>query len=152
MSLTATVLAAQAQTLKITGAVKQPLTLSAEDLAAMPRASVTTTTADKAETRYEGVFLHEILKKAGVPQGEQLRGKALTTYVLAKAQDGYEVLFSLGELDPIFIDNQVLVADSANGKALLGRDGRFRLVLPKDKSGPRNVRMLTSLEVVQVEK
>lgn len=134
---------------QVTGAVKQSLTLTADDLAKMPRASVKTMN-NGMETIYEGVWLHEVLKKAGVPQGEALRGKALTSYVLASAQDGYQVVFSLGELDPAFIDNEVLLADTANGKALFGAQGRFRLVVPKDKPGARSVRMLTKIEVVQV--
>jgi len=138
-------------TVQVTGAVKQPLTLSAEDLAKMPRASVRTTN-NGIETAYEGVWLHEVLQRAGVPQGGELRGKALASYVLAEAQDGYQVVFSLGELDPSFIDNQILLADTANGKALFGAQGRFRLVVPKDKPGARSVRMLTKLEVVQVRK
>ena len=138
-------------TLQVTGAVKQPLTLSADDLAKMPRASVKTSGIEM-ETAYEGVWLHEVLKRAGVPQGEALRGKALASYVSAEAQDGYQVIFSMGELDPAFIDNQILVADTANGKALTGAQGRFRLVVPKDKPGARSVRMLTKLEVVQVRK
>jgi DMSO/TMAO reductase YedYZ molybdopterin-dependent catalytic subunit len=138
-------------TVQVTGAVKQELTLSAEDLAKMPRASVTTTSSGM-ETVYEGVWLHEVLKRAGVPQGGELRGKALAAYVLAQAQDGYQVVFSLGELDPSFIDNEILLADTANGKALFGAQGRFRLVVPKDKPGARSVRMLTKLEVVQVRK
>jgi DMSO/TMAO reductase YedYZ molybdopterin-dependent catalytic subunit len=136
---------------QITGAVKQPLTLTADDLAKMPRASVRTTN-NGMETVYEGVWLHEILKKAGVPQGSELRGKALTNYVLAEAQDGYQVVFSLAELDPAFIDNEILLADTANGKVLFGAQGRFRLVVPKDKPGARSIRMLTRLEVVQVRK
>ena len=136
---------------QVTGAVKQPLTLSADDLAKMPRATARTTNGG-VETVYEGVRLHEILKKAGVPLGSELRGKALTTYVLAEAQDGYQVVFSLGELDPSFIDNEILLADTANGKPLFGAQGRFRLVVPKDKAGARSVRMLVKLEVVQVRK
>ena len=92
------------------------------------------------------------VKVAGVPQGGELRGKALTGYVLAEAQDGYQVLFSLGELDPAFIDNKILLADTANGKPLFGSQGRFRLVVPMDKPGARSVRMFTRLEVVQVRK
>ena len=136
---------------QITGAVKEPLTLSAEDLAKMPRASVRTTN-NGMETVYEGVWLHEVLKKAGVPQGSELRGKALASYILASAQDGYQVVFSLGELDPSFIDNEILLADTANGKPLFGAQGRFRLVVPKDKPGARSIRMLTRIEVVQVRK
>jgi len=149
--LAAGLLAAQdaEPTIQIAGAVKTPLTLSAADLAKMPRASVRTA-SDGLETAYEGVWLHEVLKKAGAPQGSELRGKALAAYVLATAEDGYEVLFSLAETDPAFIDNQFLLADTANGKALFGAQGRFRLVAPKDKPGARSVRMLTKLEVVQL--
>jgi DMSO/TMAO reductase YedYZ molybdopterin-dependent catalytic subunit len=136
---------------RITGAVKEPLTLTADDLAKMPRATVKTT-GNGMETVYEGVWLHEVLKKAGVPQGSALRGKALAGYVLAEASDGYQVLFSLGELDPSFIDNEILLADTANGKPLFGAQGRFRLVVPKDKPGARSVRMLSKLDVVQVRK
>ena len=139
------------QTVQVTGAVKQTLTLSAEDLAKMPRATVRTS-SNGMETVYEGVWLHEVLKRAGVPQGGELRGKALAGYVLAEAQDGYQVVFSLGELDPAFIDNEILLADTANGKPLFGAQGRFRLVVPKDKPGARSVRMLTKLEVVQLRK
>jgi DMSO/TMAO reductase YedYZ molybdopterin-dependent catalytic subunit len=141
----------EAQRVQVTGTVKQPLTLAAEDLAKMPRATVRTT-SNGMETVYEGVWLHTVLKAAGVPQGSELRGKALTTYVLAEAQDGYQVVFSLGELDPAFIDNEILLADTANGKPLFGAQGRFRLVVPKDKPGARSVRMLTKLEVVQLRK
>jgi DMSO/TMAO reductase YedYZ molybdopterin-dependent catalytic subunit len=136
---------------EITGNVQQPLTLTADDLAKMPRASVRTTNSGM-ETVYEGVWLHEVLKKAGAAQGSTLRGKALASYVLAQAQDGYQVVFSLAELDPSFIDNQILLADTANGKPLFGAQGRFRLVVPKDKPGARSIRMLTKLEVVQLRK
>lgn len=135
----------------VTGTVKQSLTLTVDDLAKMPRASVRTTN-DGMETIYDGVWLHEVLKKAGVPQGSELRGKALSSYVVAEAQDGYQVVFSLGELDPAFIDNEILLADTANGKPLFGAQGRFRLVVPKDKPGARSVRMLNKLEVVQLRK
>ena len=151
--LAAAVLPAQEAppTVQVTGAVKQALTLSADDLAKMPRASVRTT-GHGIQTVYDGVWLHEVLKKAGVPQGSELRGKALAGYVLAQAQDGYQVVFSMGELDPALIDNEILLADTANGKPTFGSQGRFRLVVPKDKPGARSVRMLTRLEVVQLRK
>jgi DMSO/TMAO reductase YedYZ molybdopterin-dependent catalytic subunit len=151
--LAASYLAAQdaPPTVEVNGAVKQTLTLSADDLAKMPRASVRITSGGK-ETVYDGVWLHEVLKKAGVPLGGDLRGKALTSYVVAEAQDGYQVVFSLAELDPSFIDNEILLADSANGQPLSGAQGRFRLVVPKEKHGARSVHMLTKLEVVQARK
>jgi DMSO/TMAO reductase YedYZ molybdopterin-dependent catalytic subunit len=140
-----------APSISVTGSVSTPLTLTVEALGQMPRATATISAAG-IETQYEGVWLREILKKAGVPDGEELRGKALTTYVLAEAQDGYQVVFSLGELDPALGDMPILVADKANGKPLFGENGAFRLVSPRDKRGARSVRMLTKIEVVQVRK
>jgi len=151
-TLAAGLLAAQdaPPAVQITGDVKRALTLSAGDLGELPRASVRISNAGM-ETVYQGVWLHEV-KMAGVPQGSELRGKALAGYVLAEAQDGYQVVFSLGELEPAFIDNEILLADTANGKPLFGAQGRFRLVVLKDKPGARSVRMLTKLEVVQLRK
>jgi len=137
--------------IQISGAVKTPLSITAEDLAKMPRATVTTK-SNGMETVYDGVWLHEVLKRAGVPQGSELRGKALATYVTCEAQDGYQVVFSLAELDPSFIDNEILLADTAGGKPLFGAQGRFRLVVPKDKVGARSIRMLTRIVVVPVRK
>jgi DMSO/TMAO reductase YedYZ molybdopterin-dependent catalytic subunit len=145
------VLAQDTNVVQVTGDVKQTLTLSADDLAKMPRATARTTN-NGMETVYEGVWLHDVLKKAGVPEGSELRGKALTTYVLVSAQDGYQVVFSLGELDPAFVDSEILLADTANGKALFGAQGRFRLIAAKDKPGARSVRMLSRIEVVQLRK
>src|SRR5262245_19424101 len=136
--------------LRVTGALIKPITLSASDLAAMPRATVVLSGA--IETRYEGVWMHEILRKAGVPLGLNLAGEALTTYVLAEARDGYEVVFSLGELDPAFADNQILIADKLNGKPLSGDEGPLRIIVPREKRAARSVRMLTRLDVVQLRK
>jgi hypothetical protein len=54
--LSAGMLGAQepATSVQVTGEVKQPLTLSADDLARMPRASITTT-SNGMQTKYEGV-------------------------------------------------------------------------------------------------
>jgi DMSO/TMAO reductase YedYZ molybdopterin-dependent catalytic subunit len=141
----------QPQAVSVTGAVKQPLNLTASDLAAMPRASAVTDN-NGIQTKYEGVWLSDVLKKAGVPMGSGLRGAALATYVVASASDGYQVLFSLGELDPEMTEGQVLLADKANDKPLFGENGSFRLVIPKDKRGARSVRLLQKIEVVQVKK
>jgi hypothetical protein len=103
--------------IQIAGAVKQPLSLGAADLAKLPRETVKVAGSEK-DTVYEGVLVHEILKLAGVPEAEALRGGALASYVIAEAQDGYQVVFSLAELDPSFIDNEILLADTADGKPL----------------------------------
>lgn len=138
-----------AQTLEISGAVKYPVTLSVEDLRKLPRASAELT-QDGATVRYEGVWLHEVLKRAGAAGGTELRGQTIASYVIAYGDDGYQVVFSLPEFDPAFTDNQILVADSAGGKPLDARQGPLRLVAPKEKRAARSVRMLKKLEVVQL--
>src|SRR6516162_10226594 len=141
----------QPPSVSVTGAVKQPLILTAADLAAMPRAKAVTDN-NGIQTTYEGVLLSDVLKKAGVVLGAGLRGPALAGYVLASASDGYQVVFSIGELDPDMTDGQFLLADTANGKPLFGENGAFRLVIPTDKRGARSVRLLTRIEVVQLKK
>lgn len=139
-------------TLSITGDVSTPVTLKAEDIAAMPREKATVTEEDGSKAEYEGVALREILTKAGAPIGKQLRGKALASYILAKAHDGYQVVFSVGEIDAAFGNAPILVADKRDGKALFGYQGPFRLVIASDKAGARSVRMLETLEVVRLQK
>jgi hypothetical protein len=142
----------EAAPLSVTGDIATPLTLRAEDLAKMPRETVSVTEQDGSKVEYEGVPLREILKRAGAPLGKQLRGKALASYVLAKAHDGYQVVFAIGEIDPEFGNEQILVADKRDAKPLFGYQGPFRLVCPNDKAGARSVRMLETLEVVRLQK
>jgi DMSO/TMAO reductase YedYZ molybdopterin-dependent catalytic subunit len=138
--------------LVVSGDISNPLTLKAADLASMPRERVDVTEQDGEKTTYEGVPLQEILKKAGIPFGRQMRGKALAGYVLAEAKDGYAVVFGLGELDPDLGGTRVIVADKHDGKPLFEYQGPVRLVIPADKEGARSVRMLEKLEVVKLRK
>jgi DMSO/TMAO reductase YedYZ molybdopterin-dependent catalytic subunit len=137
--------------LRISGAVTTPLTLTLADLKNMPRKnlSVVNPHANKTEA-YEGVLLEELLHKAGVPQGENLRGPAMATYVLAEAADGYRVIFSLAELDSGILDSDVIVADTMDGAPLGAKVGPFRLVAPHEKRPARWVRTLKSITVVHV--
>ncbi|HEU0121471.1 MAG TPA: molybdopterin-dependent oxidoreductase [Bryobacteraceae bacterium] len=130
---------------------KEPLRLTKVELARMPRATVEAKNDGIAVT-YQGVWLHDVLKAAGAPGGSDLRGKALASYLVATAQDGYQAVYSLAEIDPVFTDNQVLLADVSDGKTLTGAVGPFRLIAPKDKRGARSVRMLEKIEVVLLRK
>jgi DMSO/TMAO reductase YedYZ molybdopterin-dependent catalytic subunit len=141
-----------ATTLAVTGDVPTPLTLSADDLAKLPRETVSVDDQDGTKVQYEGVPLREVMKRAGAPLGNQLRGKALASYVIAKARDGYQVVFGLGELDQAFANEQIIVADKRDGKSLFGYQGPFRLVCPNDHAGARSVRMLETLELVRLQK
>ena len=76
----------------------------------------------------------------------------MATYVVAEGADGYNVIFSLAELDSDFEDSGVLVADTLDGKPLGDKLGPLRLVAPHDKRPARWVRMLRSIQVVNVSK
>jgi len=133
----------------IGGSASSPLVLTVADLKKMPRKTLSVTNPhDKKRESYEGVALEEILRRAGVPQGEKLRGPAMATFVIAEAEDGYRVVFSLAELDSSILDSEILVADTMDGAALPPKVGPFRLVAPHEKRPARWVRMLKSLTIV----
>ena len=141
-----------ATTLSINGDVATPLVLTAADIAKLPRKKISALDPSGNQAEYEGVLLGSILKRAGVPLGEELRGKALASYILAKAHDGYQVVFTIAELDPQLGDQTILVADQVNGKPLPKDQGPFRLVLPNDKAAARWIRGVESIEIVRLRK
>ncbi len=143
--------AAAPANLVIGGDVTQTLTLQPAELKSMPRTTVTVSEEGR-EIKYEGVLVGELLKRAGAPVGRDLSGKAVATYVRASAKDGYQVVFSLAELDPGFTSNDIIVADTIDGKPLFDYQGPLRIVAPHDKRGARSIRMLQRIEVVRLVK
>jgi len=137
--------------LRIGGSVTHPLELTLAELKKMPHKTVTVLNPhnNKSEV-YEGVPLQDLLGKAGVPQGHELRGAAMAICVLAEASDGYRVVFALAELDSDFQDSDVIVADKQDGAALGANQGPLKLVAPHDKRPARWVRMLKLLTVVTI--
>jgi len=57
--------AGQASIVKVSGDVRNALTLTASDLAAMPRTTITAAAHDQTG-RYEGVSIRDLLSRAGV--------------------------------------------------------------------------------------
>jgi hypothetical protein len=139
--------------LTVAGDVPTPLSLSLDDLRHLPRKTLTVANSHngKQET-YEGVPLAELWQRAGLPQGEALRGAAMATYVIAEGADGYRALFSAAELDSSFQDSDVIVADTLDGAPLSVREGPLKLVAPHDKRPGRWVRTLRSLTVAKAPK
>ncbi len=93
IALASAALAQQPWQIELAGDVEKPVKLTATDLAAMPRSTVETT-REGATTRYEGVLLQDVIRKA------VLKGKPLNGYLSAEGSDGYKVVFALGKLDP----------------------------------------------------
>ncbi len=139
--------------LALKGDVPTPLSLSLDDLRHMPRKTVTAINGHthKQET-YDGVPLADLLARAGLPQGEELRGAAMTTYVIAEGADGYRALFAAAELDSSFQDSDVIVADRLDGAPMGAHEGPLKLVAPHDKRPARWVRTLRSITIEKAPK
>jgi DMSO/TMAO reductase YedYZ molybdopterin-dependent catalytic subunit len=137
----------QAQTVKVTGEVTRPLTLTATDITALPRTEVTANDKQGTAHRYSGVALAELFNQAGVTTGRQLRGDNLAKFVLVKCADNYQVVFSLAELDSSFTDRVVILADMMDGKPLAAGVGPFRVVVPGEKKPARSCFQVTEIEI-----
>lgn len=116
-------------------------------LAAWPRSEVSLSDHGKP-AKFAGVPLHLLLDEAGAPEGEHLRGKELTKYVLVEARDGYRAVFSLAELNPAFTDRKVILADQRDGKPLSAEEGPFRIAVEGEKRMARCVRQVTSIRII----
>jgi hypothetical protein len=123
-------------------------TISQSDLQKMPHRKLTVTNPHtKQQENYEGVLLRDLLDQIGVPSGEKLRGPEGRDYIVVSAKDGYEVVLALVEIDPMFQQNQVLVADTLDGKPLDDKHGPLQLVVPEDQRPARWVRMISKITI-----
>jgi len=122
---------------------------TAATLAALPHVTITLYNEHaKAYQTYSGVPLIDLLTKLGVP--DKPRGKQFRIYLVAAGSDGYEVVYSLGEVTPDVHDGTVLVADSEDGKPIAD-DGPLKLVATGEKRPARWVRNLVAVHVMTAE-
>jgi len=124
----------------------QEVRLNPANLATLPRRVIDTADGGQA-LRFEGVRLSDVLTQAGVTFGQTMRGARLGTYLLARAGDGYQVVFAMPEIDPEFAERDIIIADRQNGQPLPARDGPLRIIAPGDKRHARWVRGLQALEI-----
>lgn len=140
--------AAQSPALTIELTAGRSISLSVDDLRAMPR-SRATTDQQGSKTAYEGVRLVDLLRRAGVEVGRApLRGADITSVVVITAADGYEAVFALAELDPMDAQDRVLVADMREGRNLMEDEGPLRLVAPGDRFPVRWLKRVVRVTVV----
>lgn len=138
--------------LSVAGEVEKPLQFNRNEFGKLPRRAVRAKNHDGKECRYEGVELREILSPAGVKFGQELRGKWLASFVLVEAADKYQVVFALPELDALFTDRVILLADMCDGKALPATHGPLQVIVPDEKRHGRWVRQVKALTVLYGQK
>ncbi|MGA2570562.1 MAG: hypothetical protein ABSF23_08595 [Terracidiphilus sp.] len=102
----------------------------------------------KADEVYSGVPVIALLTPLGV--SDKPHGGNLRFYVVAMGSDGYEAVYSIGEVMPDLSSGTVIVADLENGKPLAG-DGPLKIVGTGDKGAARRVRNLVAIKVLAAE-
>jgi hypothetical protein len=135
--------------------VKDPGIYTLSTLQALPAVQVTATYlagGSPVTDTYTGVSLWTLLNDAGLITDPTIKNDVLRQYVEAIGSDGYAAIFSLGEIDPAFGDQEDLVAYSDTGGQLGpgGLDGFARMVVPGDSAGGRYVSNLVALQVFTV--
>lgn len=131
----------------VSGEVPKRVTLQESDLQKMNQVTVHRLDKEGQENSFTGTPLTEILSHCKVTTGSELRGENLSKYVLIKCADGYEVLFSLAELDEEFTNQVIILARLKNGEPLPQGEGPFRVILPNDKIPARCAFQVTELVV-----
>ena len=130
--------------LAVTGEVQRKLSLSVEELRALAQRR-----GQVEAGGYGGIRLTELLEEADIRQDD--RHALRRTYVVAVASDGYQAVFSWGELFNTPIGRSVLVAFERDGAPLREGEGRIALVsLSDERAGPRHVKWLTRIDVRRV--
>jgi hypothetical protein len=138
---------AESTLLTVQPATGKPLELTAEQWNALPHVSVTTAEHGGERASFDGVPVAEVLRLAGAPAGAELRGQNLRYYIVARAADGYEVVFALAEFDPAFSERVIVIADRRNGQAIGANEGPLRFVVPGDKRQARWIRQLQTITI-----
>jgi DMSO/TMAO reductase YedYZ molybdopterin-dependent catalytic subunit len=136
----------------LSGAVQTPGLYTLSSLEALPATTETVTylaAGTPVTAAFTGVSIWTLLTDAGIVTNPAIKNDILNYYVLATGSDGYEAIFSLGELDPMFGGTGApdLIAYDENGVPL-GADGFARVVVPGDDFGGRYVSNLVSLQVI----
>jgi len=125
---------------RVTGEVQRELTLGVEDLRRRPAVQ---------ERGYGGVRLVDLLGEADIRQ--DARHALRRTYVVATATDGFQAVFSWGELFNTPVGRGVLVAFERDGAPLRDGEGSITLVsLADERPGTRHVKWLQRIEVRRV--
>jgi hypothetical protein len=102
---------------------------------------------DGAEATYEGAWLKDVLKLC--PSIATMEKHAMVnSYVRVVAADGYTALIALTETDSSFRERPVVLAWRKNGTPLDDHEGPLQLIVPDDQRHARDVRKVTSVEVV----
>lgn len=132
---------------KISGEVSLPFTVRALDFQQFKRTVIVRKDKDGKDHQYSGISLSALLVKAGATMGKDLRGENLTKFAIIEASDGYQVIFTLAELDKEFTNREVILADLMDERPLPIADGPFRIIVQDEKRPARCIKQVTAIKI-----
>ncbi|HEU0115882.1 MAG TPA: molybdopterin-dependent oxidoreductase [Thermomicrobiales bacterium] len=144
---------AAAGAVDVTGLVVRSGPVTIADFQRLPSETVVVTyqAAGNSESHtFTGVRLWDALQEVGLATARDEKNPTLTRYLVVTANDGYQVVLSVGEIDPNFGHAPILLAWAQDGQPLAGADGPLRLVAPGDVKGGRYVHGIVRIDVRSV--
>jgi ABC-type molybdate transport system substrate-binding protein len=101
---------------------------------------------------WQGTKLLTLLESADIkfekPSGG---GASVRQYLILEGDDGYKVVFAMGELDPIMTTSPPMVAWLQDGKPLSADEAPLRLIVAGEPRGARQVRKISRITVGQID-
>jgi hypothetical protein len=128
----------------------KPHTFTLADLRAMPQVTVSVHNVHlNADETYTGPLVADVLTHAGLTASKDTEKLILHTQVIATGTDGYSVLFSAAELEPMFVLGKSIIAIDRDGKPDAG-GGNIQIVNADAARPARWVHGLTTLNLVTI--
>lgn len=121
-----------------------------DTLTKLTRSEITAKARDGKMRLYSGIAISELLMSLSAPRGATLRGPTMSMALLITAKDGYQVVFSLAELDATFRQQNIILADLVDGKPLDVHEGPLMIVSAGDLRHSRWIRQVERIALVTV--
>lgn len=131
---------------ELVGVGQQAIALTPDTLNALPVVEMDVTfqtSKGPSSGHYKGVLFWDVLKANNAFEGVEHNAELKRTFTVL-ASDDYAIAFSVGEIHPDFGGTPMMLADQVDGKPF---EGGYRIIMPGDKRGARNVRDVVRIEM-----
>ena len=127
----------------VDGQVFNPLTLTGADLQSNYTSQTVDVTyasgTDTVSTTFTGVSLWDVIGSAQPNYNADIKNDKVSMYLVITGSDGYQAVIALGDIDPDFGAQPILLAYEEKGQPITDKQGAVRLIVPGDKHGGRYV-------------
>ncbi len=142
---------AQTNSVTITNEDGKSTVFSFAELQSFPQTTLNVEGEDGAMHNYTGVDLYDLLGKAGVPFGIDVRRKTLSSYMLVKAADKYSIIYALAEVDTFLSNKKMILAYLKDNHPLPDNFGPLQIITTGEKKHARLIRQVTAIDIKKAE-